>query len=132
MKLFAVVAILFSASVIAANQCRPDDVCISYVPFDARNKGFEVECKNIKNIKMDKNQYDMTELSFDLIEPIDIKNKSAVDYYSFGTLYILNNKYADLRGDTSVSSGMSIYVDGMEQVNAASALISCVKSLSSK
>lgn len=132
MKLLVVAVILLSASAIAAEQCRPDDTCVSYVPFNAKDKKFEIKCKNIVAPEINKNQYDMVELSFNIIEPIDIKDKSLIGGYSFGTLYILNKKYTDLRADTSVSSGMSVYVDGREQINAANALISCVNSLNSK
>lgn len=78
------------------------------------------------------NKYDMIELSFNIIESIDIKDKSLIGGYCFGTLYILNKKYTNLRADTSVSSGISVYVDGREQTNAANALINCVNSLNSK
>lgn len=132
MKLLVVAVTLLSASAIAADQCKPDDTCVSYIPFNAKDKKFKIECKNIANPEIIKNKYDMIELSFNIIEPIDIKDKSLLDGYSFGTLYILNKKYTDLRADTSVSSGISVYVDGREQINAANALISCVNSLNSK
>ncbi|EQC1412998.1 hypothetical protein ACY2L5_004357 [Providencia rettgeri] len=50
MKLITAAALLFSTSVMAANQCKPDDVCLSF----KTNKGeLSIACKNIESAEID-------------------------------------------------------------------------------
>lgn len=128
MKLLVVAALLLSTSAMADNQCKLDDVCVLFEPFGVKEKGFEIKCKNIVSPKIETNRYDIEVLSFRTLEPVEIKNESLVMGYSVGTLYILNQKYGELRVDTHVSRSASIYVEGDIQINAANALIDCVNS----
>lgn len=132
MKLITVAALLFSTSVIAANQCKPDDVCVSFEPFDTKEKSFEVKCKDISHPDVTNNRYDMNVLSFQTLEPVDVKNESSIAGFSVGSLYVLNQKYGDIRVESNVSDSMSTYINDDAQANIASALISCVDSLKSK
>ncbi|HEC8346204.1 TPA: hypothetical protein RG646_RS07320 [Providencia rettgeri] len=132
MKLIIVAALLFSASVMASNQCKPDDVCVSFEPFDAKEKSFEVKCKDVSQPDVSTNQYDMNVLSFHILEPVDVKNESSKAGFSIGSVYILNQKYGETRVESSVTDSMSTYINDEAQASIASALISCVDSLKSK
>lgn len=129
MKLITVASLLFSTSVMAANQCKPDDVCVSFKPFDAKEKSFEVKCKDVSRPDVSTNRYDMNVLSFQIIEPVDENNESSVTGFSVGNFYILNQKYSELRVESNVSDSMSIYVNDDAQVNAAYSLVKCIESL---
>ena len=132
MKLIAAATLLFSTSVFAANQCKPDDVCISFKPFDVKEKSFEIKCKDIVQPDIAPNRYDMNVLSFQILNPVDVKNESSIAGFSVGALYILNRKYGELRVESNISDSMSTYVNDDAQLNVANALISCVDSLKSK
>lgn len=132
MKLITVAAFLLSASAMAANQCKPDDICVSFKPFDTKEKGFEVRCKDISQPDVSTNRYDMNVLSFQILEPVDVKNKSSITGFSVGSLYVLNQKYGEIRVESNVSDSMSTYINDDTQANIASALISCVDSIKSK
>ncbi|MCW2254041.1 hypothetical protein M2263_000132 [Providencia alcalifaciens] len=132
MKLITIAALLFSTSVMAANLCKSDDVCVSFEPFDTEEKSFEIKCKDISHPDMSTNQYDMNVLSFQILKPVDVKSESSIAGFSVGSLYVLNQKYGEIRVESNVSDSMSTYVNDDTQLNAANALISCVDLLKSK
>nr|WP_272578161.1 MULTISPECIES: hypothetical protein [unclassified Providencia] len=130
-KLLTAAAILFSASGMATNQCKPDDVCIVFRPDSIEEKGFSVECENIYLAELKDDLYDSKKLIVKMTNPIDIKNKSSLTGYSFGVINILNHNYGGARIDISLSDNIYLSIDE-SQVNAADALISCVDSLKAK
>ncbi|HGN0014056.1 TPA: hypothetical protein ACXN03_000700 [Proteus mirabilis] len=131
MKLITVAALLFSASAMAADQCKLDDACIVFKPDSIEEKGFSVKCENIYFAELKDDLYDSKKLVVKMIDPIDIKNKSSLTGYSFGVINILNHIYGGARIDINLSDNIYLSIDE-SQVNAANALISCVDSLKVK
>ncbi|MTC44274.1 hypothetical protein GKR71_00270 [Providencia sp. wls1922] len=131
MKLITVAALLFSTSVMAANQCKPDDVCMSFTPDSSGEKGFSVECKDIYFTELKNDIYDTKKLSVKMTRSIDVKNEASLTGYSYGVIRILSYEYGHVSVDDMVKDKIYLSIND-EQIDAANALISCVDSLKSK
>ncbi|QUC26988.1 hypothetical protein JY390_06615 [Providencia stuartii] len=103
MKLLAVAALLFSTSTIAANQCKPDNECLS---FKTSESEISIACRNIESAKL--NTYIDTNDSLAImlksgtgLSDFSVKNTGkTIDIYISGVKY--HRAVITARMDTSI------------------------------
>lgn len=129
MKLITFAALLFSTSVMAANQCKPDDVCLK---FESSNASKEIRCKSISMVSIRNNDEYGRALS------ISVNRRNAFHKYNQeynnedSKIYIMNEEFKlQLEIDESTIMDLMMVLNNQRKKKAAEKLVSCHSYLSS-
>ena len=123
MKLFIVAAILFSAPVMAANQCNPDDICLK---FESSNVSKEVRCKSISAASIADNDVHGRALSVSVYRRQAFHNYNQEYNNNESKIYIMNEGFKlQFKTDKSVIMDLMLILDNQRKNKAAEELVSC-------
>ncbi|MEQ4625201.1 hypothetical protein AB6G19_05510 [Providencia manganoxydans] len=128
MKLITVAALLFSTSVMAANQCKPDDVCLV---IETGNDIHSVPCSGIKSTKFKYSEKHGNEFVVYVDEEYDF-NRFARRNYNRGnevSIYLLNYKFKLKSIYPRLRDNIAINISHEKVYEAANKVKSCVDSL---
>ncbi|HDU8581819.1 MAG: hypothetical protein KHY92_05455 [Morganella morganii] len=122
MKLL-VMGILFSTSVMAANQCKPDDVCLS---FKTSKDELSITCKNIESAKISTVIGKNDSLDIHLNGDTGLSDFSAKNMYQTAELYINGTKYSQAVITSRMSNSIRINVKDNSDFQLVDDLMRCV------
>lgn len=122
MKLL-VMGILFSTSVMAANQCKPDDVCLS---FKTSKDELSITCKNIESAKISTVIGKNDSLDIHLNGDTGLSDFSAKNMYQTAELYINGTKYSQAVITSRMSNSIRINVKDNPDFQLVDDLMRCV------
>ncbi|MET4878569.1 hypothetical protein AB7160_01275 [Morganella morganii] len=122
MKLL-VMGILFSTSVIAANHCKPDDVCLS---FKTSKDELSIACKNIESAKISTVIEKNDSLDIYLNGDTGLSDFSAKNMYQTAELYINGTKYSQAVITSRMSNSIRINVKDNPDFQLVDNLMKCV------
>ncbi|MGJ3349447.1 hypothetical protein AAZR23_08120 [Morganella sp. Je.2.23] len=126
MKLLVAVVILFSASVMAANQCKPDDVCLT---FKTNKDELPIACKNIESAKISlfSTYFENNKsLAIVLKEDAGLGEFSAKNINQLAELYIRGVKYNQAVFSTRLGNSLQFSVKDAPDFQSIDSLIKCV------
>ncbi|EMD6370812.1 TPA: hypothetical protein ACYSAQ_001168 [Morganella morganii] len=122
MKLL-VMGILFSTSVMAANQCKPDDVCLS---FKTSKDELSITCKNIESARISTVIEKNDSLDIHLSGDTGLSDFSAKNMYQTAELYINGTKYSQAVITSRMSNSIRINVKDNPDFQLVDDLMKCV------
>lgn len=122
MKLL-VMGILFSTSVMAANQCKPDDVCLS---FKTSKDELSITCKNIESAKISTVIGKNDSLDIHLNGDTGLSDFSAKNMYQTAELYINGTKYSQAVITSRMGNSIRINVKDNSDFQLVDDLMRCV------
>ncbi|MGO2337449.1 hypothetical protein [Providencia sp.] len=128
MKLITVAALLFSVSALAANQCKPDDLCLK---IEVDNDFHSVPCSGIKSAEFKRSE----KYGEQFVVYVDDKN----DFNSFAmrnryrtndaSIYLSNYKFKLDFLNPRLRDNIAIDISHEKIIEAANKVKSCVDSL---
>lgn len=126
MKLITVAALLFSTSAIAANQCKPDDVCLK---FESNESTYTLHCKGIGRVEINDADSGDTFFTIFLKKEYNLYEYAKNNYKEDSVMSIFNKKFKLTIGQR-VRRVLVIPITSSEIKESTDSLMSCVKSLS--
>lgn len=123
MKLLIAVVILFSASVMAENQCKPDDICLS---FKTSKDELSIACENIESANISTYIEKNDSLDIQLKGDTGLSDFSAKNMYQIAELYINGVKYNQAVITSKMSNSIRINVKDNPNFQLVDDLMRCV------
>lgn len=127
MKLITVAALLFSTSVIAANQCKPDDICLK---FESNRASKTIHCKSIKLASIENNDENRKALWVTVNRRNAIYKYAQDNHDEISKIHVMNDVFG-LKIDENAKMDFMMILDSQHKNNAAETLVSCHNYLSS-
>lgn len=121
MKIITVAALLFSSSAMAANQCKPDDVCLK---FESSKSSKAIRCSSISLASITNNEEYGKVLSISVNRRNTIFRYAQENHDEVSTIHLMNESFG-LKIDKSIKEDLMMILDNQRKSKAAEALVSC-------
>ncbi|WP_368888132.1 hypothetical protein [Proteus columbae] len=123
MKLITVAALLFTTSAIADNQCKPDDICLS---FNTSKGELFIACKNIESAEIDSHIQENDSLRIRLKNDTGLSNFSVKNIGQIADININGVKYTQAVITSRMDTSIRVTVTSSPNFQLIDDLIRCI------
>lgn len=123
MKLLAIFSLLFSTFAMAANQCKPDDICLS---FKTSKDELSIACKNIESAEIDTHIQENDSLGIRLKNNTGLSGFSVKNIGQIADININGVKYTQAVITSRMDTSIRITITSNPNFQLVGDLIKCV------
>lgn len=123
MKLLAIFSLLFSTCAMAANQCKPDDICLS---FKTSKDELSIACKNIESAEIDSHIQENDSLGIRLKNNTGLSGFSVKNIGQVADVNINGVKYTQAVITSRMDTSIRVTITSNPNFQLVDDLIKCV------